>query len=70
MPSYGAASFHAQQAAEKALKALLVRHQGSDPTSDPRVNRFKIRADKVGRVVAVKITDMLGEEVLVVLPMA
>ncbi len=27
MPSYEAASFHAQQAAEKALKALLVRHQ-------------------------------------------
>lgn len=27
MPSYGAASFHAQQAAEKALKALLIRHQ-------------------------------------------
>lgn len=27
MPSYETASFHAQQAAEKALKALLVRHQ-------------------------------------------
>jgi HEPN domain-containing protein len=27
MPSYTAASFHAQQAAEKALKALLVQHQ-------------------------------------------
>lgn len=27
MPSFGAASFHAQQAAEKALKALLIRHQ-------------------------------------------
>jgi HEPN domain-containing protein len=26
MPSFGTASFHAQQAAEKALKALLVRH--------------------------------------------
>lgn len=29
MPSYEAASFHAQQAAEKALKGLLVRHQVS-----------------------------------------
>lgn len=27
MPSYETASFHAQQAAEKALKALLVRYQ-------------------------------------------
>jgi HEPN domain-containing protein len=27
MPSYGAVSFHAQQAAEKALKAFLIRHQ-------------------------------------------
>lgn len=27
MPSYGTVSFHAQQAAEKALKALLIRHQ-------------------------------------------
>jgi HEPN domain-containing protein len=27
MPSYETAAFHAQQAAEKALKALLVRHQ-------------------------------------------
>lgn len=27
LPSYDAAGFHAQQAAEKALKALLVRHQ-------------------------------------------
>lgn len=27
MASYGTAGFHAQQAAEKALKALLVRHQ-------------------------------------------
>lgn len=27
MPSYDAVGFHAQQAAEKALKALLVRHQ-------------------------------------------
>ena len=27
MPSYETASFHAQQAAEKALKALLIRHQ-------------------------------------------
>ncbi len=27
MPSYEAVSFHAQQAAEKALKALLIRHQ-------------------------------------------
>lgn len=27
MPSYGSASFHAQQAAEKSLKGLLVRHQ-------------------------------------------
>lgn len=27
MPSYETVSFHAQQAAEKALKALLVRHQ-------------------------------------------
>ena len=27
MPSYGTVSFHAQQSAEKALKALLIRHQ-------------------------------------------
>lgn len=27
LSSYGTASFHAQQAAEKALKALLVKHQ-------------------------------------------
>ncbi len=27
MPSYDPVGFHAQQAAEKALKALLVRHQ-------------------------------------------
>jgi HEPN domain-containing protein len=27
MPSYETASFHAQQASEKALKALLIRHQ-------------------------------------------
>lgn len=27
LPSYETASFHAQQAAEKALKALLMRHQ-------------------------------------------
>ncbi len=27
MPTYETASFHAQQAAEKALKALLIRHQ-------------------------------------------
>ena len=27
MPSYEAVGFHAQQAAEKALKALLIRHQ-------------------------------------------
>jgi HEPN domain-containing protein len=27
MPSYETAAFHTQQAAEKALKALLVRHQ-------------------------------------------
>jgi len=27
MPSYETAGFHAQQAAEKALKAFLVRHQ-------------------------------------------
>jgi HEPN domain-containing protein len=27
LPSYDAVGFHAQQAAEKALKALLVRHQ-------------------------------------------
>jgi len=27
MPSYGAVSFHAQQAAEKTLKALLIRYQ-------------------------------------------
>jgi len=27
LPSYEAASFHAQQAVEKALKALLTRHQ-------------------------------------------
>jgi HEPN domain-containing protein len=27
IPSYGTVSFHAQQAAEKALKALLIRHQ-------------------------------------------
>ena len=27
MPSYGAVSFHAQQTAEKGLKALLIRHQ-------------------------------------------
>ena len=27
LPSYWTASFHAQQAAEKALKALLTRHQ-------------------------------------------
>jgi HEPN domain-containing protein len=27
LPFYGTASFHAQQAAEKALKAVLVRHQ-------------------------------------------
>jgi len=27
MPSYEATGFHAQQAAEKALKALLIRHQ-------------------------------------------
>ncbi|MGH7388913.1 MAG: HEPN domain-containing protein [Candidatus Rokuibacteriota bacterium] len=27
LPTYGAVRFHAQQAAEKALKALLVRHQ-------------------------------------------
>jgi HEPN domain-containing protein len=29
MSSYETASFHAQQAAEKALKALLIRHQVS-----------------------------------------
>ena len=29
MRSYETASFHAQQAAEKALKALLIRHQSS-----------------------------------------
>ncbi len=27
LPAYGTASFHAQQAAEKGLKALLTRHQ-------------------------------------------
>jgi HEPN domain-containing protein len=27
LPSYETASFHAQQASEKALKALLIRHQ-------------------------------------------
>ena len=31
MRSYEAASFHAQQAAEKALKALLIRHQVEFP---------------------------------------
>ena len=31
MPSYETVSFHAQQAAEKAIKALLVKHQVEPP---------------------------------------
>jgi HEPN domain-containing protein len=33
LPSWSTASFHSQQAAEKALKALLVRHQINFPRS-------------------------------------
>lgn len=52
MPSFGTASFHAQQGAEKALKALLVRHGiPFEKTHD------------VGRILALAGTAVPGIEV-------
>ena len=42
--SPGAASFHAQQAAEKALKAVLLEQQGAFP----RIHDLAVLADKAG----------------------
>jgi len=38
--------------------------------TDLVAGRYEIRADRAGKVVAVKVIDMLGEEVLATLPKA
>lgn len=46
MPSYETAAFHAQQAAEKALKALLIHHQADFPRTHD-LGELLRRADAV-----------------------
>ena len=57
--SYTPVGFHGQQAAEKFLKGLLTRHQIPFPKTHD-IEELLVLAEK-----AVKITDMLGEEVLI-----
>lgn len=56
MPSYETVSFHAQQAAEKALKALLVRYQ-VDFSKTHNIGELLLLAE----LVAPRISEKLAE---------
>ena len=56
MPSYGTASFHAQQGAEKALKALLARH-GVQVEKTHDLGRLLRQAENVSQGIALRLAD-------------
>lgn len=56
MPSYEATGFHAQQAAEKALKALLIRHQ-IDFTKTHDLGELLRLAEPVAPGITLKLAD-------------
>lgn len=56
MPSYGTASFHAQQGAEKALKALLARH-GVPVENTHDLGRLLRQAENVSPGIATRLAD-------------
>ena len=56
MPSYETAGFHAQQASEKALKALLAQHQREIPGTHD-IGELLHLADEVAPGIAAALSD-------------